>query len=737
MAKPWEKYQTVSKPETQAKPWEKYQAESTQGDTPGLLKTAISDLASITPEQQVSNVSEGLGSILEFIDKYTGAPVRKMSTELVTGKDLEKAPSGAEQAAMMGVSEEPMGESLGLPTWAGGGVSPSQVAGVPLEIVQDPFLLAQGALKVGKGIGGLAKAGKAARAAEMVQELPKSEIPITASATTTGGGMSFEQTGSPFEIRKPESLKELQSWRPPPGAGELPNKERLKAIQTILPDLENKPLEYHYKMFDNPKAMKELKLKFENLPTEDAKQIASYNQAMLDESANKLKQTINDINGGLEPKNVYDAGNDFIETVKLNYQGEKDRLGPLFENFKEFSTPLNPSDTQVLAMNITGNTKLGKLMVLDKETGNVRINPNITKSGMSDKEVSELSRVITDLSDGASFKEIQDMREYLRKSIDYANPAATEELSKARSIMLDQLEQMATNNPDPGVRSVFKDYAVNERARENVEKIIGGKIESLDSMYAANPDKVISKIFANPNHVDIVEKYVGPEKVMEMLSSKINHDLSSSYDSAGNFKPHSARNYIQKNKGFLDRTLGQDVTNRMSALSDNAYFARRFMDEVNPSGTAASLIEAISPKETMTKLFREPINTIANLTVGKYEQMQKQKEAQSWLDNVLKGLETDIAAQKTVIDKINNGSLKAFQFQIGAAPARIILDDNDKKKYIDELKNDSTMSIMEKALKRSEVNKTNAIEVKPVVSPVIEPPKVGIDSIAERLRKSK
>ena len=120
----------------------------------GLLSQSISELANepmklpgqvMDPNQFVPGLMAGL----KKIDEYTGAPIRKFTTGLITGKPQETAPSGAEQAAMMGVPTTTYGERYGVPSYMGGNVSPADVAGLGLEVVQDPLVLGQGLLKVG------------------------------------------------------------------------------------------------------------------------------------------------------------------------------------------------------------------------------------------------------------------------------------------------------------------------------------------------------------------------------------------------------------------------------------------------------------------------------------------------------------------------------------------------------------------------------------------------------------
>mgnify|MGYP007064331844 CR=1 FL=1 len=150
------------------------------------------------------------------------------------------------------------------------------------------------------------------------------------------------------------------------------------------------------------------------------------------------------------------------------------------------------------------------------------------------------------MSDGRAFTEMQAARDFLRKAIDPMNPRETAEIGKVRSLMLGQMEEM-TGSMGDDVGSVFKKYAINERARESVEKIIGGKIETLDAMFAANPDKVVKKIFANPNHAEVVRGYIGAEKFQELVGSFLYHGVTKATDSVHGFQPHKFKTWLKSN----------------------------------------------------------------------------------------------------------------------------------------------------------------------------------------------
>lgn len=687
---------------------------------------AISEMSQGPSSGQTGYLERGFLGGLQKIDEYTGAPIRKFVTESVTGRSLDKAPSGTEQAAMMGAPTTTFGEAYGVPKMLGGGVSPADIYGVGLEAVQDPFLLgsmAYGGLKKGvqaakglfssvddiaeasakSGANAGAKASSEVGAMQTGQAAADASMNAKSGVNFSGGDVSIENSGKLFDIKKPETLEELRNWTPTEGQGQLQSFRRLGEIEADLPDLKTKPLAYHYEMLSNPKKMKELKLQFENLPTQDAQKIAIYNQNMVDESLSKATKEIDNISGST-PLKIEDAGHDFISTVKDKYNAEKSTLGPMFEKFKETSRPLSKTEAMDMQIAIGENSKIGNLMSVNPETGGIVFKPNSPKTGLSSQEYNVVKDVLGDFNGSLSFKDIQNIREHMRKTIDYANPHATEEIGKVRSILLDQLESMASK-ANPEMRDVFKSYAINERTRESLEKIIGGKIESLDAMYSANPDKVVSKIFANPNYAGVAKEYVGNEKFNEMVGSYLKRGLDDSFDRVRGYEPSKLRNFLTKNRTFMDRYVSPDTSKRLLSIADSGYMAKRFLDEVNPSGSAASLISGLEPTNFIQKVSKQGITgAVTSEVAGMVSANAKQRQAIKAFNEAMAG--TSAGASSAVKQSIFNKYKASFpdlkdvniddviNFQRGSATGRGLMKDEDKEKQ-NKNSPDQT-SIMEK-----------------------------------------
>jgi len=584
---------------------------------------------------------------------------------------------GAAAGGVLGLPAGPVGSVAGAGLGAGLGQSLRDIIkrqaygekkGLAETFIDPTKAIAEGAASemggfvIGKGLGaGIGKIKKELDIGKSIADVLQSPKPIDTpdikidapEFKISGGGAELEQSGQLFEYKAPQSLEELRNWKPEAGAGELLGKTRLKEIEAGLPELKIKPLNYHYDLMENPKSMKELKLTFENLPTKDAKQIASYNQELIKDSENIIKNTVNKISKS-PPKSLNDAGEDLMLKVKNKYSDTKDYLSPAFEKMKETGINLTDKNTKDLINTIGTKSKIGGLIqetaepILQdgKVVGQkikISLAPNAPRTGLSSNEYKVISEVVNDLNNGATFEEIQRMRDYLRKAKDPLNSSANEEIEKVRKVLLDSLETMTPQE----VRPIMQQYAINEKALDNVEQIIGGKIETLDKMFAANPEKIINKIFSNPNYAKIVEDYVGKEAVNDMVSSYVNSGIQASIDSATGFNPVKARQWLKTNSNFVKNYVDPELANKLSLAADYGYYGKRFLDEVNPSGTAASLKAMIEPKGLVQKLKSGQITgAITGAAAEKLGGAFEQRQALSRLDEILRGVQ-DLKPKQT------------------------------------------------------------------------------------------
>ena len=191
------------------------------------------------------------------------------------------------------------------------------------------------------------------------------------------------------------------------------------------------------------------------------------------------------------------------------------------------------------------------------------------------------------------------------------------------------------------VGQLFKRYAINEKSREAVEKIIGGKIESLDAMFSASPDNVLKKIFSNSNHAAIIREYIGAEKYQELVGSYLQHGVSRATDSVNGFSPYKFKTWLKSNQQFLEGNLSPDQIDRVLALTDYAVFGKKFLAEVNPSGTAASIAEMIEPQNFVQRISQKGIlGGVTSEVATRAKTFTSQRKARQAVDEALSGVPT-------------------------------------------------------------------------------------------------
>jgi hypothetical protein len=225
-----------------------------------------------------------------------------------------------------------------------------------------------------------------------------------------------------------------------------------------------------------------------------------------------------------------------------------------------------------------------------------------------------------------TYEKLQNIRTRLRKEIDPANRGNTPELSEVSSILLKKMEEMSAVR-GPQFKEAMRGWAKNEQSREAIEKIIGGKIETFDKLYAANPEKIVDRIFSNPNYFEIAKEFIDPKVMDSLLQAKISKGIEKAFDSAKGFQPHTVKTYINSNRAFLDKYATPEMTQRLEAIADRGYFARRFLDDVNPSGSAASILSAINPKQFIQKISTQGVTgAVQSEVAGRINQSLSQRQ---------------------------------------------------------------------------------------------------------------
>ena len=116
-----------------------------------------------------------------------------------------------------------------------------------------------------------------------------------------------------------------------------------------------------------------------------------------------------------------------------------------------------------------------------------------------------------------------------------------------------------------------------------------------------------------------------------MVASKVKSGLDLSIDSAKGFQPHTFKKWLNTNKTFTSRYLDPEVNKRLTDLADYGYYGRRFLDDVNPSGSAAALLKAVEPGDIITDFTSKGLTgAVTSQSAGRVKNALKQRQAQKF-----------------------------------------------------------------------------------------------------------
>lgn len=368
------------------------------------------------------------------------------------------------------------------------------------------------------------------------------------------------------------------------GLKEYPTSQRLSEVVKNLPDLQYKPLPIHEQMLGDKTSYDILKLRKE-LPDEIGQALNNYEQLMKQEAQEKLFDVPRAV-AGRDPLPKVEAGESLLQTVKGSYEAKKEALGPIFQQFDRTRLPkveIIPILKDKLVVDLP---RLKPYLDLDMETGNLVIRPFTPKMGITETAHSKLNTALQALnSPSLSFREMQNIREYLRQSIDPVNPKSTQILQDTRKSLLDFMDKlMTTYKPKADVKGAFRAYAQNEQYLEQFERIIGGKVDNLDQLLLANPERVLDRVFSSVNNAEVSKKLLGDQSFNQVASDYLASMLEKATDK-GVLSSNKFMTQYRKKQDVLKRVLPKEVTSRVESLGD---LMRIIPDAASPntSGTA-------------------------------------------------------------------------------------------------------------------------------------------------------
>jgi hypothetical protein len=426
-------------------------------------------------------------------------------------------------------------------------------------------------------------------------------------------GKSGEITTQP-EIKNPEAMggapsgtepiaaptnaseirSQVQKFKNVGGETSQPTAQMLTDIVDRNPDLVKPLPNFHDKMLSSKADYEELRNLAES-PTAAGKDIRDYEQVMKTSTQNKLSDFVTQ-KAGRPALDKMEAGDQLMNAVLDKYNQNKEGLAPIFERFQNLSLPKEEVAPAVRKAIVGDIPKLNKYLSIDEDSGNLTLKPFTPKMGISPQSHGVMKNVVDALnSKSVSFEDLQNIREYMRQSLDPVNPKATKVVEDARKSLLNYMDTLvstksAAAGPSqagaPDVRGTFKQYAQNEKSLDQVERIIGGKLENFDQLLTARPEKVLDRIFSSPTNIKIVRQVIGDEKAASLSADYLNNLMERS-SKKGILSSQGLSALINKNKYSLQEAMGKDDFQRVSDLVD---YMRLVPDAAspNPSGTARS-----------------------------------------------------------------------------------------------------------------------------------------------------
>jgi hypothetical protein len=237
----------------------------------------------------------------------------------------------------------------------------------------------------------------------------------------------------------------------------------------------------------------------------------------------------------------------------------------------------------------------------------------------------------------------------------------------------------------------------------------------------------------------------------QIMSSFVQSGINKATDYAKGFAPHSFKSWLKSNLTILEATLPLESIERLNALADYGYYGKRFLDEVNPSGTAASLKAMLEPGSFVQKVKQKGITeAIVSEVTSKATSMAKQRNAVNTVNEMMgkQPLKVDKIFNKT--NSLVNGELldQGAKLQKGAAVGRILAREKEnkekgEKKWVSDgyqklndfakSKNNQELTDLLSALDRND-NKTKKLLIE---ASDFKPGSIGFQKIVDELSRMK
>lgn len=474
---------------------------------------------------------------------------------------------------------------------------------------------------------------------------PKPEAP-TISETQVDDARAA--TTPPEPLPPPESSAALEKYlEQAKGAGyntDLPQAAELERAERVLGDLKHPILPAQRNATRDMNARDKFRALKES-GTATGKQISEFEQLQRQEAVSKIDETINQASpsGVANPDPVAQAENlkkQFLES----YENRRTQLGEAFNQYDNVSVdPLEhvPQLTDRIAQEIPGFEKF----IESVSDEGVKLKPYSKKLGISRQEYNAISDVVTELGSGpVTVKELRNMRGALLR--EFPNPLDRPPVvNQLRKAMLNHLEEIIASKHPANREEIFKtfrDYAINEKNLDELEKVFGGSFSEIASGTSKGTvnEKVLDRIFANSRNATIAKNAMGEAAFNEAFASYLAQKRAS-LTKEGVFSSRRFANWLNtKRTVFQQAGVNPNTLDRLEALTTVLKFTAD-APSVNPPGTAKTigLLKAIGNNAEMPTSVGGILNSAKKVIAGTADDLRRQQGAARTFDE-LSGVET-------------------------------------------------------------------------------------------------
>jgi hypothetical protein len=516
-------------------------------------------------------------------------------------------------------------------------------------------LLGLGAEGLGAGIKSFLGRGGAPKGSisEAINEAGGNPVPISEPASADGAVVDI-----PKDQTKGLSISEIgQKVANAKANGEvteLPQKALVTDAESRLGDLDHPLHGLQIESLDNQDTRDIYRNGLE-LPTKLGSDLRDFETIQRNERSGALEQTIQDLSPNTpNTSNLVDGGERAIKTFTDNYQAQQKALLPALRAIKSYETedPFNhvPGVIQAFAEKVPGIARM-----FDTTGDELKINPYSTSWGIEKATYNAAKQAVDALKEPAFIDNLMNIRNGLDQNINLMQGGkAAGQISNLKSGMLDYIQKeiekvdpyIAQDQSGVHIRSVLKDYAINEQQREVIEKAFGASVGSPEwgQISKIKNEDILPKIFKNTATVNAARQILEPEQFGEMLSNYLSAAKKEAA-TEGIQSPRKFYSFLDNNKYALDAALFDQPGIHQRIRDLNTTMRMISEGPLNTSRTAKSLLGVLTPNQV------SELNPA--VMFGKLQEYVGEKIGDAALSKKINQALGEKAAQQQKFDAIN------------------------------------------------------------------------------------